>query len=80
MEHLRKPLAKIEGWKRMPASGLTIAWRGTPNLDDWAAYIQKRGKSRKVILLDRVPERKIKALLARTPAMSRRQIEKLAKG
>lgn len=80
MEHLRKPLAKVEGRKRMPASRLTIAWRGTPNLDDWVAYIQKRGTPRKVILLDRVSERKVKALLGRVQSMSRREIEKLAKG
>ncbi len=80
MEIIRKPLAKIEGRKRMPLSRLTIAWRGTPNLDDWAAYIQNGLKSKKLILADRVSERKVKALLTRLQAMSRREIEKLAKG
>ena len=80
MEPRRKPLAKIEGRKRMPLSGLTIAWRGTPKLDDWVAYIQTGAKFQKVILADRVSERKVKALLARLQIMSRREIEKLAKG
>ena len=81
METTRKPLAKIEGRKRLKLSGLTIAWRGTPNLDDWVAYIQNSTrKSKRLILADRVPERKVKSLLARLQAMSRRQIEKLAKG
>ena len=39
MEASRKPLAKIEGRKRMRLNGLTVAWRGTPSLDDWVAYI-----------------------------------------
>ena len=80
MERTRKPLAKMEGRKRLPLSGLTVAWRGTPNLDDWVAYIQKGTKSKKVILADRVSERTVKALLARLRAMSRREIEKLAQG
>jgi len=76
----RKPLAKMEGKKRMPLSGLTIAWRGTPNLDDWVAYIQNGTKSKKVILADHASERKVKTLLSRLHAMSRNEIEKLAKG
>ncbi len=63
----------------MPLSGLTITWRGTPNLDDWVAYIQNPKKSKKVILADQVPERKVKALLSRLQAMSKKEIEKLAK-
>ena len=35
MDASRKPLAKVEGRRLMPLSGLTIAWRGTPSLDDW---------------------------------------------
>jgi hypothetical protein len=35
--------------RRMPASGLTIAWRRTRGLDDWVAYIAKT-KSTKLIL------------------------------
>ncbi len=80
METSRKPLAKVEGRKRLRLSRLTIAWRGTPNLDDWAAYIQNGSKSKKLILADRTSERKVKGLLARLQALSRRQIEKLAKG
>ncbi len=85
MEPFRKPLAKVEGRKRLKLSGLTITWRGTPNLDDWVAYIQNDSrqtgvKSKKPILADHVSERKVKALLARLRAMSRREIEKLAKG
>ena len=80
MDTSRKPLAKIEGRKRMRLSGLTIAWRGTPSLDDWVAYIQNGLKSKKLILADRVSERKVKTLLARLQTLSRRGIEKLAKG
>ena len=80
MDTSRKPLAKVEGRRRMRLSGLTIAWRGTPNLDDWVAYIQNGLKSKKLILADRVSERKVKALLGRLQALSRREIEKLAKG
>jgi hypothetical protein len=66
----------------MRLSGLTIAWRGTPNLDDWVAYIQNglQSKSKKLILTDHVSEGKVKSLLARLQAMSRRRIERLAKG
>lgn len=53
MEPGRKPLAKVEGRRRMSGSGLTIAWRGTPKLDDWVAYTD-RPKSKKLILADRV--------------------------
>lgn len=64
----------------MRFSGLTIAWRGTPNLDDWVAYIQNGTKSKKLILADHASERKVKSLLARLLAMSKKEIEKLAKG
>ncbi len=80
MEVTRKPLAKVEGRKRMRQSGLTIAWRGTPSLDDWVAYIVNGTKSKKLILADRVPERKVKTLLGRILTMSKREVEKLAKG
>ena len=52
MEARRKPLAKVEGRRRLPRSRLMIAWRGTPTLDDWVAYIV-RTKSTKSILADR---------------------------
>jgi hypothetical protein len=79
MEASRKALAKVEGRRRMRLSGLTIAWRGTPSLDDWMAYIV-RTKSKKFILADRVSERKVKTLLSRLQAMSKKEVEKLAKG
>jgi len=80
MEVSRKPLAKIEGRRRMRLSGLTIAWRGTPSLDDWVAYIQNGTKSKKLILADRTSERRVKSLLARLQAMPKKEIERLAKG
>jgi hypothetical protein len=79
MEGGRKPLAKVEGRRRLRASGLTIAWRGTPSLDDWVAYIVNGTKSRRLILLDDVSERKFKLMLARLQTMSKKEVEKLAK-
>ncbi len=46
MEASRKPLARVEGRRRLRLSGLTIVWRGTPSLDDWVAYILS-GQGRK---------------------------------
>ena len=80
MEATRKPLAKIEGRKRLRLSALTVEWRGTPSLDDWVAYIVNGTKSRKLILADHASERKVKALLARIQGMSKKEVEKLAKG
>jgi hypothetical protein len=80
MEANRKPLTKIEGRKRMRLSGLTVEWRGTPSLDDWVAYIVNGTKSHKLILADHASERKVKALLARIQSLSKREVEKLAKG
>ena len=79
MEAGRKPLAKVEGRRRMQPSGLTIEWRGTPSLDYWMAYIV-RTKSKKFILADHVSERKVKTLLSRLQTMSKKEVEKLAKG
>lgn len=76
----RKPLAKVEGRRRLRLSGVTVAYRGTPNLDDWVAYIVNGTRSKKLILADRVSERKVKGLLTRCQTLSRREIEKLAKG
>jgi hypothetical protein len=56
-----------------------IRWRGTPKVDDWVAYIN-RAKTKKLILADRVSERKVKALLAQLQSMTRREIEKQGKG
>jgi hypothetical protein len=79
MDASRKPLAKVEGRRRMPLSGLTIAWRGTPSLDDWVAYIVKT-KSKKFILADHASERKVQALLSRLGPMSKKAVEQLAEG
>jgi hypothetical protein len=80
MEASRKPLAKLEGRKRMRLSGLTVAWRGTPSLDDWVAYIVTGTKSRKLILADHSSERRVKGLLVRIQSMSKKEVERLAKG
>src|SRR2546426_2324576 len=65
MEGSRKPLAKVEGRRRLRLSGVTVAWRGTPNLDDWVAYIVNGTRSKKLILADHASERKVKTLLSR---------------
>lgn len=80
MEAGRKEMERVEGRKRMRINGLTIAWRGTPNLDDWVAYIVNGTRSKKLILADHTSERKIKALLARIQSLPKREVEKLAKG
>jgi hypothetical protein len=80
MEASRKPLAKVEGRKRMRLSGLTVAWRGTPSLDDWVAYIVNGTKSKKLILADHSSERKVKSIMARIQGLSKKEVEKLAKG
>ena len=64
----------------MRPSGVTVAWRGTPSLDDWVAYIVNGTKSRKLILADHTSERKVKALLVRMNGLSKKEVEKLAKG
>lgn len=79
MDSSRKPLAKVEGRRRMRHSGVTVAWRGTPNLDDWVAYIANGSKSRKLILADHASERKVKTMLSRLQTLSKKEIEKLAK-
>jgi len=75
----RKPLAKVEGRRRMRLSGVTVAYRGTPNLDDWVAYIANGSRSKKLILADHASERKVKSLLTRLQTLSRKDIERLAK-
>ena len=79
MEPSRKPLSKVEGKRRLRLNGLTIAWRGTPNLDDWVAYIVNGTQSKKLILADHASERKVKGLLSRLQTMSKKEIDKLAK-
>ncbi len=80
MDASRKPLAKVEGRRRMRMSGVTVAWRGTPNLDDWVAYIANGTRSKKLILADHSSERRVKSLLARLQSLPKKEIEKLAKG
>ena len=80
MEASRKPLAKVEGKRRMRLSGVTVAWRGTPNLDDWVAYIVNGTKSKKLILAAHTSERNVKNLLARMQGLTKKEVEKLAKG
>lgn len=63
----------------MRFSGLTIAWRGTQSLDDWVAYIVGT-KSKNFILADHASERKVKTLLSQLQTMSKKEVEKLAKG
>ncbi|MGH7339649.1 MAG: hypothetical protein ACREK4_24720 [Candidatus Rokuibacteriota bacterium] len=75
----RKPLAKVEGRRRLRLSGVTVAYRGTPNLDDWVAYIVNGTRSKKLILADHSSERKVKSLLSRLQTLPRKEIEKLAK-
>ena len=75
----RKPLAKVEGRRRLRLSGVTVAFRGTPNLDDWVAFIVNGTKSKKLILADHSSERKVKSLLSRLQTLPRKDIEKLAK-
>jgi len=75
----RKPLAKVEGRRRLRMSGVTVAFRGTPNLDDWVAYIVNGTRSKKLILADHSSERRVKSLLSRLQTLPRKEIEKLAK-
>ncbi len=80
MDASRKPLAKVEGRRQLKPSKLTVEFRGTPGLDDWSVFIVNGTKSRRLILADRVSERKAKALLTRVQGMSKREVEKLAQG
>ena len=78
MDGSRKPLAKVEGRRRMRLSGVTVAFRGTPKSDDWVAYIVN-GTSRRMILADHASEKTVKGLLTKCQTLSRKEIEKLAK-
>jgi hypothetical protein len=80
MDGSRKPLAKVEGRRRMRLSGVTVEWRGTPRLDDWVAYIVNGTRSKRLILADHASERTVKGLLVRLQTLSKKDIEKLAKG
>ncbi len=80
MASSRKPLARVEGRRRMRVSGVTVAWHGTRNTDDWVAYIVTGSRSRRQILADHSSERRVKAMLSRLQSLSRTEIGKLAKG
>jgi hypothetical protein len=71
-------VAKSEG-RRTLRSGVVIHWRGTPTLDDWAAFIVNGGRSKRLILADRTSERRLTALLGRLEGLPRREIQRLAK-
>jgi hypothetical protein len=80
MDASRKPLAKVEGRKRLRLSKVTVAYRGTPSLDDWCAYIVNGTRNKKYILVDHTSERQVKGLLVRLQGMSKKEVERLAKG
>ena len=79
MEVTRKPLAKIEGRKRMQASGLTVAWHGTRSLKDWVAYLDDGSDDSRLVLADQVSERAVKSLLARIQTLSRDDLRAMAR-
>ena len=67
----RKPLANIEGRKRMQASGLTVTWSGTRGFNNWVAYLEDDGDDARLVLAHQVSERAVKSLLARIQTLSR---------
>jgi hypothetical protein len=75
----RKPLAKIEGRKRMQASGLTVAWQGTRSLKDWAAFVENGSEQGRLVLADQVSERTVKSLLARIQNLSREELKAMGR-
>jgi hypothetical protein len=79
MDGPRKPLAKIEGRKRMQASGLTVAWHGTRSLKDWVAYLENGSEQGRLLLADQVSERALKGLLSRIQNLSRGDLEAMGR-
>jgi len=79
MDATRKPLAKIEGRKRMQVSGLTVAWHGTRSRKDWVAYVENGSDAGRLVLADQVSERAVKSLLARAQNLSREELEALGR-
>jgi hypothetical protein len=79
MKAPRKPLAKIEGRKRMQPSGLTVAWHGTRSRKDWAAYLENGSEHGRLMLAEQVSERAVKSLLARIQSLSRDALEAMAR-
>jgi hypothetical protein len=79
MKAPRKPLAKIEGRKRMQQSGLTVAWHGTRSRKDWAAYVENGSEQGRLVLAEQVTERAVKSLLARIQSLSRDALEAMGR-
>lgn len=79
MEVTRKPLAKIEGRKRMQVSGLTVAWHGTRSLKDWVAYVEDGDGHGRLVLAHQVSERTLKGLLARIQNLSRDELHAMGR-
>ena len=79
MEVTRKPLAKIEGRKRMQVSGLTVAWHGTRSLKDWVAYVEDGDEHGRLVLAHQVSERTLKGLLARIQNLSRDELHAMGR-
>jgi hypothetical protein len=79
MEVTRKPLAKIEGRKRMQVSGLTVAWQGTRSLKDWEAFVEDGTEHGRLVLARQVSERALKSLLARIQGLSRDELQAMAR-
>ena len=79
MEVTRKPLAKIEGRKRMQVSGLTVSWHGTRSLKDWVAYVEDGDEHGRLVLAHQVSERTVKSLLARIPNLSRDELHAMGR-
>jgi len=79
MEAPRKPPAKIEGRKRMQASGLTVSWHGTRSRKDWMAYVENGHEQGRLVLADQVSERAVKSLLARIQGLSRDALEAMGR-
>ena len=79
MEVTRKPLPKIEGRKRMQASGLTVAWHGTRSLKDWVAYLEDGSAEGRLVLAHQVSERAVKSLLARIQSLSREDLQAMGR-
>ena len=79
MEVTRKPLAKIEGRKRMQTSGLTVSWHGTRSLKDWVAYVEDGDERGRLVLAHQVSERTLKGLLARIQNLSREELHAMGR-
>jgi len=79
MDAPRKPLAKIEGRKRMQVSGLTVAWHGTRRMKDWVAYVENGSEQGRLVLADQASERTVKSLLARIQNLSRDDLEAMGR-